>query len=160
MRYLIDTNIFIESKNTFYGFDICPGFWDWLSKTNIVLSIDFVKEEILHGKDDLSEWVKKTLPESFFMDADKEIQESYREIASYVQGLSFTQNAKNDFLSVADGWLIATARVRGMSIITHETFDAKIKSKVKLPNIAHHYSVACLKIYDVLRKEEVKFICQ
>lgn len=25
--YLIDSNAFIESKNRYYAFDICPGFW-------------------------------------------------------------------------------------------------------------------------------------
>ena len=35
MTYLLDTNIFIESKNRYYGFDIAPGFWEWL---NIVMT--------------------------------------------------------------------------------------------------------------------------
>ena len=26
-RYLLDANPFIEAKNRYYGFDICPGFW-------------------------------------------------------------------------------------------------------------------------------------
>lgn len=28
--YLIDSNAFIESKNRYYAFDICPGFWDFM----------------------------------------------------------------------------------------------------------------------------------
>ena len=28
--YLIDSNIFIELKNGYYNFALCPGFWHWL----------------------------------------------------------------------------------------------------------------------------------
>ncbi len=30
MRYLLDANVFIEAKNLYYAFDICPGFWTWM----------------------------------------------------------------------------------------------------------------------------------
>ena len=36
MAYLLDTNIFIQAKNEYYGFDLCPGFWDWLERQNKV----------------------------------------------------------------------------------------------------------------------------
>ena len=28
MKYLLDSNVFIEAKNRYYAFDICPGFWE------------------------------------------------------------------------------------------------------------------------------------
>jgi hypothetical protein len=28
--FLLDSNVFIQAKNFYYGFDICPGFWKWL----------------------------------------------------------------------------------------------------------------------------------
>lgn len=30
MAYLLDTNVFIEAKNLYYGFDFCPAFWEWV----------------------------------------------------------------------------------------------------------------------------------
>jgi len=30
MTYLLDTNVFIEAKNRYYGFGFCPAFWDWI----------------------------------------------------------------------------------------------------------------------------------
>lgn len=30
MAYLLDTNVLIAAKNTYYGFDFCTAFWDWL----------------------------------------------------------------------------------------------------------------------------------
>nr|WP_269633613.1 DUF4411 family protein [Pelomonas sp. BJYL3] len=32
MAYLLDANVFIQAKNLQYGFDFCPGFWDWLAQ--------------------------------------------------------------------------------------------------------------------------------
>ncbi|MBF0147506.1 MAG: DUF4411 family protein [Magnetococcales bacterium] len=29
--YLLDSNVFIEAKNRYYAFDICPGFWEWMN---------------------------------------------------------------------------------------------------------------------------------
>ena len=31
-KFIIDSNILIESKNVDYGFDICPGFWTLMEK--------------------------------------------------------------------------------------------------------------------------------
>ena len=32
MLYLLDSNIFIEAKNRYYGMDFCPAFWDSLDR--------------------------------------------------------------------------------------------------------------------------------
>lgn len=34
MAYLLDANVFIQAKNLHYGFDFCPGFWDWLDQAH------------------------------------------------------------------------------------------------------------------------------
>ncbi|SES92652.1 protein of unknown function [Thorsellia anophelis DSM 18579] len=62
MKYLIDSNIFIQSKNFEYRFEYCRIFWDLLVKLHekgIVYSINAVKEELLQKDDDLSDWIKK-----------------------------------------------------------------------------------------------------
>ena len=49
MAYLLDANVFIEGKNRYYGFDFCPGFWDWIDAANAahrVFSIEKVGDEI------------------------------------------------------------------------------------------------------------------
>lgn len=62
MAYLLDSNIFIQAKNEYYGFDLCPGFWEWLEQQNAagkVFSIDRVQEELVSYADALSQWAKK-----------------------------------------------------------------------------------------------------
>jgi hypothetical protein len=57
MAYLLDTNVFIEAKNRHYGFDFCPGFWDWIDQAHqdgTVFSIDKVASELGAVDDDLA----------------------------------------------------------------------------------------------------------
>ena len=30
MAYLLGANVFIQGRKLHYGFDICPGFWEWI----------------------------------------------------------------------------------------------------------------------------------
>ena len=59
MAYLRDTNVFIQGRKLYYGFDICPGFWDWLDRetaTCNVRSVEQVGRELEAGTDVLSTW--------------------------------------------------------------------------------------------------------
>ena len=50
---ILDTNVFIESKNRYYAMDICPGFWEFLEddfKAGRSMSITHVRAEILIGE--------------------------------------------------------------------------------------------------------------
>lgn len=30
MAWLLDTNVLVNAKRDYYGFEFCPGFWEWL----------------------------------------------------------------------------------------------------------------------------------
>jgi hypothetical protein len=52
MAYLIDSDVFIQTKNLHYGFDFCPAFWTWLVNANAAsraFSIEKVGTELLAG---------------------------------------------------------------------------------------------------------------
>ena len=34
MAYLVDSNVVIQAKNLYYGFDFCPAFWDWIDRAH------------------------------------------------------------------------------------------------------------------------------
>ena len=68
-RYLIDTNIFIESAYRFYAFDICPGFWDFLdkcSRLDSMKSINKVYDEITSANNDLQNFKERLKSRGFF----------------------------------------------------------------------------------------------
>lgn len=59
MKYLLDSDVFIQAKNLHYGLDFCPAFWDWLVTANLneqVFSIEKVGDEIEAGADELATW--------------------------------------------------------------------------------------------------------
>ena len=48
--YLLDANVFIEAKNSYYSFAICPGFWNsliGLFNSGELCSIDYIRQELL-----------------------------------------------------------------------------------------------------------------
>lgn len=72
LKYLLDSDVFITAKNTYYAFDICPGFWESLlhhHSRGTAFSIDRVRSELLAGSrtEDLVKWVRQAVPNSFFL---------------------------------------------------------------------------------------------
>lgn len=163
--YILDTNIFIEPKNRYYSFDICPGFWAFLladfEKQNI-LSIKHVYEEIEAGEDDLKDWFKSNLKKSDFFDciSDGDIYKKYLEISEYVTS-NYPTNKAADFLknSSADPWLVAFAAVKGGCIVTNEVSKPG-KSKVSIVDICDQFDVHHIGLFEFLRAEHAIFSYQ
>jgi hypothetical protein len=64
-RYLLDANPFIEAKNRYYGFDICPGFWSSLVTQHAakrIFSIDRIENELKEQDDEVKEWIANRVP--------------------------------------------------------------------------------------------------
>ncbi|MDZ4658022.1 MAG: DUF4411 family protein [Bythopirellula sp.] len=60
-RYLLDANAFIEAKNRYYGFDLCPGFWASLVAQHgakRLWSIDRIAAELQEQDDEVKDWVE------------------------------------------------------------------------------------------------------
>ena len=55
-RYILDANVFIQAHQTYYAFDICPGFWLALSRQHEakrIFSIDKIRVALLALSDQL-----------------------------------------------------------------------------------------------------------
>lgn len=74
MAYLIDSNIFIRSKNEM-PMNLWPTFWqrmtDMVNSGELFISTK-VKEEIERGNDELTEWLKNSAPKTCFVGLDGE----------------------------------------------------------------------------------------
>ena len=164
--YVLDTNILIEAKNRYYAFDICPGFWDALivhEANSRIESIDRIKKEITDGKydDDLLQWVKSTLPDTFFNSTkEPDVVQKFAEMENWVQNQQqFKSEAKAEFAKGVDGWLCAYAKVRkDRIVVTHEDYAEGIKWKVKIPNICEEFHIEYKNTFDMLRELETTFI--
>jgi hypothetical protein len=162
-RYLLDANIFIQAHQTYYGFDICPGFWLALSHEHEgkrVFSIDKVKVELLAMSDQLSAWVKNTAPATLFKGtADKAVSDAFAAMVNWVQNESqFTPEAKAEFSSVADGWVIAYAKANGLVVVTHEEYAPDARRKVPIPNVCVEFEVEYCNTFEMLRDLKVQLV--
>lgn len=162
-RYVLDADVFIEAHRRHYAFDICPGFWTALirqHRSRTLCSIDRIKEELVDEGDHLAGWVQNTVPEDFFKaTADQQVVDTFREMVNWVQMEDqFTVEAKAEFASAADGWLIAFAKVNGLTVVTHEQYASEAKKKVKIPNVCIEFDVPYCDTFDMLRRVKEQFV--
>lgn len=162
-RYVLDANVFIEAHQTYYGFDICPGFWLALVRQHAVkhvFSIDKIKAELVALDDHLKQWVTDKVPGTFFKGtADKKVADVFAEMVNWVQNDSqFTAAAKAEFSSVADGWVVAYAKANELIVVTHEEFAPDVKKKVPIPNLCIEFDVEYRNTFEMLRDLKERFV--
>lgn len=160
--YVLDTNVFIEAHKRYYAFDICPGFWEWLSHRSTrsdIVSIDRVKAEIVGSGDALSEWAKDPAREDLFADTTEQaVSDAYKRVMDWVrENCQFQEQAKEKFARGADGWLVAYAIVYDAVLVTEEVYDKDIKKKVKIPNVCKEFGVCYMNTFATLRQLQVRF---
>ncbi|OGV50377.1 MAG: hypothetical protein A2X49_12020 [Lentisphaerae bacterium GWF2_52_8] len=164
-KYILDANVFIQAKRQkYYGFDCCPGFWDFLSWShgqNRIFSIDRVRQEIETGEDDLADWAVDTIPNTFFKSTQEiNVLAHYQSIITWVQShKTFQKSSKDEFASNADGWLIAFAKATGYTLVTLEKHDYQ-EIKAKIPNVCKIFGVPHIDTFDMLRALNTNFIWQ
>jgi len=159
MPYLLDADVFIQAKNLHYGFDICPGFWDWLIQANAegkVFSIEKVENELEVGNDKLAAWARAR-GEAFFLRPDMQVVEAFGQVSEWVNSAGYEPAAISTFLQVADYYLIAHALAHNFIVVTHEV-PANTRKKVKIPNVCIGLGIRHMTPYEMLRREGAKFV--
>ena len=69
----------------------------------------------------------------------------------------YSDAAKADFASGADGWLIAYALARGRVLVTHEVVAPEARRKVPIPNVCEQFHVRYVDTFGMLRELAVRF---
>lgn len=163
-RFLIDSDVLITAKNRYYAFEICPGFWESLlyaHEREQVYSIDRVKHELLNGSpdDNLVKWVKGVVPTRFFESSSgQDVIDAFKEVMLWVTRNSrFTDAAKANFASAADGWLVAHGIAHDRIIVTNEQPEPESKKNIKIPDVCNAFSVPFQDTFEMLRNINVRF---
>ena len=161
---VLDSDVFIAAKNSYYAFAICPGFWASLIHHHgegNVYSIDRVKGELLAGRktEDLVQWVKNKLPGSFFLDTDEEgVTSAYAEIMLWVQrNPQYFDYAKAKFATEADGWLVAYALLHGSIVVTNEQPRPESRNRILLPDVCDQFKVTHKDTFVLLKELSIRF---
>lgn len=159
-KYVLDSNVFIESAKNYYAFDIAPKFWLALieqHENNRLISIERVKEEIDKGKDQLKDWSSENT-DIFQSSKELSVVKEFSKIMQWVNDSKhYTRAAKDEFANIADGWLVAYAKAENLKVVTMEVSDPKAKSKVPIPIICREFQVSCCNTFQMLRELNIQF---
>lgn len=167
-KFLLDTNSFMTPYHNYYPFDFAPAYWrqlkPLLKKENISV-MDVVRDEIIKGNDQLTDWITSIKDINILDRRDPKILDGYRKVLGFIQASPLYNDkalrAWSD-VSIADPWLIAAASAYNYIIITFEAGAGKINSKTpsgkpKIPDIAKEMGVQCENLFYFMRRAEIKF---
>ncbi len=160
--FILDANFFIQAHRINYPLDVATGFWKKvkdLSERGKIISIDKVKNEIIKNEDELTDWIKTNLPESFFVNTNTaEVLSNYAQVARWANSKSthYLPQAIAEFLNAenADAWLVAYALsdITHNYIVTQEISEPNKKSKIKIPDVCNHFRIKYVNTIDLFRK--------
>jgi hypothetical protein len=63
----------------------------------------------------------------------------------------YTQSAKEEFLSIADSWLMAKAKALQLTIVTEERSNPQKRNKIYIPDICGIYEIPYINTVGLIR---------
>lgn len=161
--FLLDSNVFIEAKDRYYGFDFAPGFWAWLDfhfKSGRILSIQDVRDELIGREDDLSLWVREH--KQYFRSTSESVTlEKFGEVNNWAvthgypqEALQVAQNNPTDFM------LVAYAAAHDLVVVTHEKSAPQSKKRVMIPDACKAVDVKVTDTFTMLQETEIRLIIE
>ena len=165
MIYLLDTNIFVETKKRFAPIHVGLSFWAMINRLaaeGAIASIDKVEDEINVLGDELTVWSASQLPQGFFLSTSTAaVIGQYATIINWANNGIYTQAAKDEFArnTTADAFLSAMAATdpQNVKIVTYETSEPLRKNKVKIPDAAASVGVTCITLVEMMNELGVTF---
>lgn len=131
-----------------------------LAAAGHVLSIEEVYRELRGLDDDLSEWAEANREVLFASNDDEATQQTFADVAVAVDARqpAYRQTAKDQFLSVADPWLVAFCRAHGHTLVTQERGAPDSLRSVKIPDACALVGVRCIGSLELLRALGVRLV--
>lgn len=159
MAWLLDTNVLVNAKRDYYGFEFCPAFWDWLDaawEAGQVASIEAVYDELVDYGDQLSDWARDHRP--FFRPSGADEVNAMSTVNGWAMASpNYTLAAKQEFAAAADSALLAFALAGGHTVVTHE-LPSNATKRIPIPNAAAALGVSYASPWRMLRQELPQFV--
>jgi predicted nucleic acid-binding protein len=155
----VDTNVFIEANDGPYSFALAPSFWRHIEKmlaNGSIRSSEMVYKEIIGYGDDLSKWFKQNKQTGLYAPLTQSVQDHFGKIANHVYGRYDAANS-SEFLSAADGWIIAHALDTGGIVVSQESKHYPNANKARIPDVCKQFSVSCINLYEMLQQQGASF---
>jgi len=170
-KFLFDSNSFISAKNTFYGFDIAPSFWEQLNELaakETLGIIDRVYDELVFPndpdkEDELSRWIRIEFQGKVHTTKETQVVQMYARIIQKMTqdapyATSYSKSAKARFAEVnnADAWQVAFAQVNNLTIVTFETYTPDERKNIKIPVVCKEFGVHYINLHEFMRRVSMK----
>ena len=155
MKYCIDTSGLTHIWRDFYPPDIFPALWSDIETCitdGLLIAPDEVLEELRKGHDDLLEWAENRT--DLFVRHSEEIQNIVTSILAHPEHVKLIYSKHADFYTDADPFVIATAKVYGLKVISNESLLlSPSPNKTKIPNVCADLGVEHLSVLDFIREQ-------
>ena len=158
--YLIDANIFIQAQNGYYGIDICPGFWEWMTNQGAAGSLGSIAEvykQFTPDNSECQEWKRRNVQWFKVKHQEADLAAAYQTINKWVESRSYRQAAKDIFYADPDYELIARAKAGAHTVVASEVPAPDAIKKVKIPDVCKGINVTCVDLFKVLRATGARF---
>lgn len=155
--YIVDTN-FLGTLATTYPDDLFPTLWEKLETLLFAPDVFFhteVHTEMKKWKHPRLDWYEQHIRGEQILKPDDLEVEAYAEVAEWVTNErtpKYKPHAVDDFLNVADSWLVSSAHRHRAILVTNELSAPQGIKKVKIPDVAESFDVECLTALEFLRK--------
>ena len=113
-------------------------------------------DEIAAGDDDLKAWAQKQ-GAVFFLMTDANVAAQFSKVSEWAGLQNYEPVAINTFLQVADYYLVAHALAGKCVVVTHEVPSDSTR-RIKLPNVCAGLGLRCMNPYEMLRRENARFV--
>ncbi len=156
MMFLLDANTFITPKNSYYGFDLAPGFWTWLERAHTagtVASVEAVRQELCRGGDELATWASNH--PQLFLPPTPNVPQRIGELAQWTltRQPAYQQAAQDEFLDdSADLLLVAQAACMDATVVTFEVPAPQTRKRVKIPDACAALGTRCVDLWECMRQ--------
>lgn len=157
--YILDSDVLIQAHREYYSFSLCPAFWDWLvaeGAANRLASIDPVREELMKGRDELSEWAE--MNPGFFRPIDSHTLSvgapKTSKWARECTSPKYTIAAISDFFGKADFHLISFCLAHGHTLISREQTNNSA-GRIMIGNACRDLKVCRATLFKALQESGV-----
>ncbi|MBT9132402.1 MAG: hypothetical protein DDT33_00918 [Firmicutes bacterium] len=150
LRYVIDTCSLTQLRRV-YPHDVYPfqAVWDKvgdLADRGILISIEDVYEELKVQDDEVFDWAKKY--SHMFLPLDAIVQTKASQVLREHPNLIDLKKKK----SSADPFIIATALLYSCTVVTEERMSDSLRVS-KIPDVCKAYKIGCIKLLELLRRD-------
>ena len=150
--YSIDTSALIAAFHERYPIENFPSLWreiEALIKNGRLKMSQIVFEEAMRDTE-IKQWCDENqLKPDFQMPIDESVQEKVSEVLSEFPRLVDNRTGK----SGADPWVVALALTDENYIVLTEENPTYSRNRPKIPDACTHFHVECIKIVDLIKRE-------